>query len=278
MNEQVVASIHRALDQVEAGGDALILLAVESGSRAWGFPSADSDYDVRFIYVRPSDWYLAIDLEEKRDVIEYPLRDSIDLCGWDLRKALRLFRKSNPPLLEWLQCPIVYRERCSLGARLRAMLPDVYSPGASFYHYLHMARGNIREYLSGDSVWRKKYFYVLRPLLAMRWIEQGLGPVPIEFAMLVDATVADPAVREAIGELLAAKRAGVELDRGPRMPVLSEFIATEMARLGGVSAPWASRTAPVAALNGLFRVVLEEAWRGGARPPAPPTGGVPWSS
>ena len=264
MNEQVTASIHQALDQVEAAGDALILLAVESGSRAWGFPSADSDYDVRFIYVRRPDWYLAIDLEEKRDVIEYPLRDSIDLCGWDLRKALRLFRKSNPPLLEWLQCPIVYRERCSLGARLRALLPDVYSPGASFYHYLHMARGNVREYLSGDSVWRKKYFYVLRPLLAMRWIEQGLGHVPIEFARLVDATVADPAVREAIGELLAAKRAGVELDRGPRMPLLSEFIATEMARLGGVPAPRASRTAPGAALNGLFRMVLEEAWRGAA--------------
>jgi predicted nucleotidyltransferase len=111
-------------------------------------------------------------------VIELPLRDGIDLSGWDIRKALKLFRKSNPPLLEWLQCPIVYVERFSFASRLRVLLPAFYSPRASFFHYLHMAQGNIREYLRGEIVWRKKYFYVLRPLLAMRWIERGLGPVP----------------------------------------------------------------------------------------------------
>ena len=116
MNHRATAAINQALDHVEADDDVAILLAVESASRAWGFPSSDSDYDVRFVYVRPPDWYLSIDLEARRDVIEYPLKDNIDLSGWDLRKALRLFRKSNPPLLEWLQCPIVYRERCSFAA------------------------------------------------------------------------------------------------------------------------------------------------------------------
>src|SRR5207249_898044 len=116
------------------------------------------------------------------DVIERPIEDDLDLSGWDIRKSLRLFRKSNPPMLEWLQSPLIYRERSTFAARLRNMLPQAYSPTASFHHYLHMAQGNLREYLQGDTVWRKKYFYVLRPLLAMLWLENGLGPVPIEFS------------------------------------------------------------------------------------------------
>jgi hypothetical protein len=164
------------LDELESVEQVRICLAVESGSRAWGFPSQDSDYDVRFIYVHHPDWYLAID--EGRDVIERPLTDLIDLSGWDIRKALKLFRKSNPPLLEWLQSPYIYRERTQLAPLLRQILPRWFSPAASFFHYQHMARGNYREFLRGELVWRKKYLYVLRPLLAMRWIEQGRGAVP----------------------------------------------------------------------------------------------------
>jgi uncharacterized protein len=168
MEDQVTASIKQTLQKLEQNEEVVVLLAVESGSRAWGFPSADSDYDVRFIYIHRPEWYLSIDLENRRDVIEQPLKDAIDLSGWDIRKSLNLFQKSNPPLLEWLQCPIVHRERFSFAAALRALLPEFCSPKSAFYHYLHMARGNIREYLRGDTVWRKKYFYVLRPLLAMR--------------------------------------------------------------------------------------------------------------
>lgn len=260
MDDPVAAAIKETLEAVEGDEGIVVLLAVESGSRAWGFPSTDSDYDVRFVYIRRPDCYISIDLEEQRDVIERPLRGNIDLSGWDIRKALRLFRKSNPPLLEWLQCPIVYRERSSLAARLRALLPAFYSPRASFFHYLHMAHGNIREYLRGDVVWRKKYFYVLRPLLAMGWIDQGLGPVPIEFGKLLDATVSDPAVRTAIDELLAAKRSGAELDRGPRIPAISDFIEREMARLEQTRSRRLSPAPPVEALNELFRITLNEVW------------------
>ena len=111
MAVDTVAVIRSMLADVEASEDVRICLAVESGSRAWGFPSADSDYDVRFIYVRHPDSYLSI--EDVRDVIERPLTDNIDLSGWDIRKALHLFRKSNPPLLEWLQSPMVYSDRPS---------------------------------------------------------------------------------------------------------------------------------------------------------------------
>ena len=98
--------VNRRLDAIEADSGARILYACESGSRAWGFASADSDYDVRFVYVRPRDWYLSIDLDRRRDVIELPIEDELDVNGWDLPKAPRLFRNSNPPLLEWLGSPI----------------------------------------------------------------------------------------------------------------------------------------------------------------------------
>ena len=261
MNEQDRISIQRTLEYLESAENAIVLLAVESGSRAWGFESTDSDYDVRFIYVRQPEWYLSIDLEIQRNVIERPLKNKIDLSGWDVRKALQLFQKSNPPLLEWLQCPIIYRERFLFAARLRELLPEFYSPRACFFHYLHMARGNIREYLQGETVWRKKYFYVLRPLLAMRWIDQELGPAPIEFQKLVEATVHDADLRAALDELIAAKRAGAELDRGPRIPVISDFIKSELTRLENTASDRAEPGPQVERLNELFRSTLKEVWQ-----------------
>lgn len=80
----VRCEIGQRLDAVEATESVRLLMAVESGSRAWGFPSPDSDYDVRFIYVRPRDWYLS--LVPGRDVIEHAIVDEIDLNGWDVRK------------------------------------------------------------------------------------------------------------------------------------------------------------------------------------------------
>jgi predicted nucleotidyltransferase len=262
MEDQINNSIRQTLQGLEQDEDVVVLLAVESGSRAWGFPSIDSDYDVRFIYVHRPQWYLTIDLESRRDVIEQPVEDEIDLSGWDIRKALKLFHRSNPPLLEWLQCPIVYHERFSFANRLRNLLPEFYSPKATFYHYLHMAKGNIREYLRGDTVWRKKYFYVLRPLLAMRWIDQGRGPVPIEFQKLVDATLNDPVLITAIRDLVSAKMAGAELDQGPRIPAISDFITVEMTRLEQTAYGRPDVAPEVANLNELFRAMLDECWHG----------------
>jgi uncharacterized protein len=166
LDRSVFEEVKRRLSAVAISDEVVILLAVESGSRAWGFESTDSDYDVRFIYVHRPEFYLSIDLEMQRDVIERPISDEIDLSGWDIRKALSLFQKSNPPLLEWLQSSLVYLESFSFAGRLRGLLSTYYSPRNCFHHYFHMAKGNIREYLRGEVVWRKKYFYVLRPLLA----------------------------------------------------------------------------------------------------------------
>jgi predicted nucleotidyltransferase len=221
--------IKARLAEIERAEGVRILYACESGSRAWGFPSADSDYDVRFIYTHPTEWYLT--LENLRDVIERPLDGDLDLSGWDIRKALNLFRRSNPPLLEWLQSPIVYRHVPGFAEQLQALMGTYYAPCSCMHHYLHMARGNFREFLKGERVRTKKYFYVLRPVLACLWLEQGRGPVPTEFQTLVDTLVPSGPLRDAINELLANKREGRELDDGPRIPVFHEFLETQLARL-----------------------------------------------
>ena len=249
-------AIQRKLDGIEKDKSVRVLYACESGSRAWGFESEDSDYDVRFIYAHRTEWYLTI--RNKRDVIEPPIEEDLDLSGWDLIKTLELFRKSNPPLLEWLQSPVVYRESGSAATRLRELLPDYYSPKSCMYHYLNMARNNRRSYLQGEEVWVKKYFYVLRPVLACRWIEADRGPVPMEFEKLLDAVVEDKDLRTAIDELLVDKRQGKELRRGRPRPVISEFLEKEISRLSAEHKP-PSRTADPARLDRVFRELLIEA-------------------
>jgi len=255
-------SIEERLRQIETEEDVCVVYACESGSRAWGFPSADSDYDVRFIYAHPTPWYLAINLERKRDVIERPIEGGLDVSGWDLRKALWLLRKGNPPLIEWLGSPIVYWDRFGVADRMRDLRSRYYSPVRCLYHYLHMARGNYRDYLKGSTVWVKKYFYVLRPLLAIRWIERDLGVVPTEFQVLIEGTVDAPELREEIDALVDSKRRGEELDRGPRIASISEFIESELARLEEERFEYAfeTRTASVVPYNRLFRAVLDDVW------------------
>lgn len=235
---------------IERESDVRVLYACESGSRAWGFASKDSDYDVRFLYVHPREWYLSI--ETGRDVIEKMLPDDLDVSGWELRKALRLLRKSNPPFYEWLRSPIVYAEDPLFIKSLRNLSEDHYSSERCFLHYLHMAQGNIREYLTGDVVWLKKYLYVLRPVLACRWIERGLGPAPMEFDRLVEAVADEPGLREAIRELVALKMQGAELERAPKVPALSAFIETEMPRLAAVDVP-KEPLPEIGPLNAFFR-------------------------
>lgn len=237
-----------------------ILLAVESGSRAWGFASPDSDYDVRFIYVHEPAWYQAVDLEERRDVIEYPITDDIDLNGWDLRKALRLFRKSNPAFVEWIQSPITYLQNGGFREQALAALPLVYTPIKGMHHYLNMAHNDHRNHLQQPQVKLKKYFYVLRALLSARWIERnGIAP-PIEFHKLLDLLDDQPQVLQVVRQLLERKRNTPELGSGPPLPALDGFIHTELTRTAdpsGERCKYAS--APTNdLLNQIFHAALRE--------------------
>ncbi len=254
----IAEEVRRRLADVEATDGVRVLFAVESGSRAWGFPSRDSDYDVRFLYIHPPEWYLSVDADLRRDVIERPIVDEIDLSGWEIRKALLLFAKSNPPLLEWLSSPLVYKDTQTFAPRLRALLPDYYAPNASLYHYLHMAQGNFKDYLRGDVVWVKKYFYVLRPLLAVRWIEQARGPVPMLFTDVL-VTISDkPELVLEIETLRKRKMAGEELDRGPAIPVITDFVSSELARLEQLHPERKVQYPGFEPLNAFFRTVLSE--------------------
>ena len=256
----IFEDIQANLGEIESSQQIKIIYACESGSRAWGFPSADSDYDVRFLYLRPVNWYLSI--EEKRDVIEIPITNQMDITGWDLRKALQLFRRSNPPLYEWLGSPIVYWERYHIVSRMRELAKTAYSPVTCIYHYLHMAQDNYRQYLKGDQVWLKKYFYVLRPILAINWIEQGYGLAPTAFGVLMDRIITSDVVKAEIQNLIALKLAGDELDSGPRIETINAYIDQEMARLENYKVEYQITPIAYERLDEIFRDGLEEAWQG----------------
>jgi uncharacterized protein len=259
VSDATKATIQQKLLEIERQENVCIFYACESGSRAWGFPSADSDYDVRFIYIHPRDWYLSI--EDWRDVIERPLVENIDLSGWEICKALRLFRKSNPPLLEWLGSPIIYQQKFSVADKLRSLMPTFYSPRNCFHHYLHMAEGNFREYLRGEIIRVKKYFYVLRPLLGCRWIEAGLGPVPMEFGALVEKVAPSDILKQEIYSLLKRKQSGQELDFEPRIPAISDFIESELERLKKQADQQPLLPSQDDKLDELFRAALVEVWK-----------------
>jgi predicted nucleotidyltransferase len=174
--------IREKLEGIELGNSVKVLYACESGSRAWGFASPDSDYDVRFVYMQTRDQYLSI--RERSDVIELPVNEVLDIGGWDCRKALQLFLKSNAVLYEWLQSPIVYKETTGFASELRGLMGKYFSMRAGGHHYLSMARNTLENDLQGDSVKLKKYFYALRPALACLWVVERAGVPPMEFGSL----------------------------------------------------------------------------------------------
>ena len=243
------------LEMTEGKYDVKILMAIESGSRAWGFASPNSDYDVRFIYASKPDWYLAVDLEDKRDVIEYPIVDDIDLNGWDVRKALKLFWKSNPAFVEWIQSPISYIDDGGFRDECLRLLPEIYSSEKGIYHYRSMAKTNYRGYLREDMVPLKKYFYVLRPLFSIQWLEKYDAAAPIEFERVL-SLITDNELLDTIHELLERKKMSEEKMMAPAIPVLNRYIEKQLDRLEDIKLPKTDRSFEMAQLNELFNSVL----------------------
>lgn len=266
IEQHITEQIQRRMSAAETEHDVKILYACESGSRAWGFASPDSDYDVRFIYARKRDWYLSFDVERRRDVIEYPIVDDIDIGGWDIRKALYLFTRTNGALLEWLTSPIVYRDVGHFAERLRKFAPQAHNNLALRYHYSHMARGNAGDHLSKEKVKLKKYFYILRPLLAIRYIEQGLGLPPVRFQQLVQA-VAPNEIRKLIEALIELKKETPELGYDDAIPEINDFIFLELQKHEGVLTGQGrpdlhDKQSILDELNDIFRQSVSEAFDG----------------
>ena len=220
IDETMTERINEKISEIESRENVSILHAVESGSRAWGFASPDSDYDVRFIYVRETAFYLK--LEKTRDVIEWQIDDVLDINGWDLQKALRLLHKSNPTLFEWSVSPVVYKTT-PLWGRIKAVFGDYFLTKHGVYHYLSMADGNYREYLKRDIVRVNKYLYVIRPILACKWILEKGTPPPILFSDLAAAEL-EPELSETIGWLLDIKTRTPETNEMPMVKELNDYI------------------------------------------------------
>lgn len=219
--EQVIQSKLAAL---EVDHDVRILFAIESGSRAWGFPSPDSDYDVRFIYAHKPDWYLSI--EPGRDVIELPIEGDWDINGWDIRKALGLLIKPNPVMLEWLSSPIRYRWNDAVCERLSLFADKTTFGPSCLHHYRNLAVKQWDKHVGDNAdVALKKYFYIIRPALVISWIKQNpLVRPPMNLQALVEGQSLSSDLIEQIENLLVLKSTAKEIGRGERIPIIDAFI------------------------------------------------------
>lgn len=181
--EEMYILVPQKLKQIEQEYGIRILYAAESGSRAWGTNSDSSDFDVRFIYIQPRKEYLRLD--QIRDVLEFPIADGWDMCGWDLRKTLKLLHNSNSQIYEWFSCPVVYVDD-GFSARFRPILEAHFSTRKAVHHYLHQAELKRKKRQKAEEPKVKHYLYSLQHISAARWILEHRRPVPVDFQFLSD--------------------------------------------------------------------------------------------
>jgi predicted nucleotidyltransferase len=224
--------IREQLEQIERAHDIAILHASEAGSRGWGFASEHSDFDVRFIYVHRLPWYLKVlgRGETRKDTIEQPVEGDLDLGGWELSKALGLFKSGNAEFVEWMDSPIVYRSDDQFTARMRQLVVELHQPVPSFFHYLNMGRRNFTQFERTPSP--KAFLYALRPALSARWLADGQGPLPMDFDKIRARTVPDPDLQKSIDRLVQAKRQGADATGGQPEAALVAHTTTTLSELG----------------------------------------------
>ncbi len=228
MDREIVAAIDRRLDDVRAQDGVAIPLAVESGSRAWGFPSPDSDYDCRFVYIRPLDAYLSP--WPQRDVIETPLDDIFDVNGWDIGKAVKLLAGGNAVIVEWLTSPIVYGAETAFKTAFLDLAKRIVRRDLVAYHYLSLGMAMWKRVaVDPNDVALKKIFYALRPAAALRWLrmQPDEAVAPMHFPSLMEQCDLPSDLRDEIDELLLEKSKTRELGRGPVPARIATFLQAE---------------------------------------------------
>lgn len=224
--ESIQHQIVEKLRLVEAEHQVKIPLAVESGSRAWGFASPDSDYDCRFVYVRPKDFYLSV--FDQKDTVDYQPDAVFDLSGWDLKKFIQHLVKSNAVMLEWLQSNVIYKKDAAVAERLWELGKVFFNPVAVSWHYLSMAKNKLEDVCSSEKSKIKRYFYILRPLACVRFIRER-GEVPyMEYRQNLEAINVPDDIREEIARLLELKEQAKEAQLITRNRLLTDYFAREM--------------------------------------------------
>lgn len=253
--DRVRPEVSRRLREVESRRDLRVVFACESGSRAWGFASKDSDFDVRFIFVRPVREYLKI--TPPKDAFDLHQDQDFDLAGWDIRKTAELMRRCNPPLMEWLDSPIIYEADEVISPRLVELRETYFDSKKAAYHYLSLAAGIWKKYIRDEpSPVRKKYLYVLRPLACIRFIELHRAQPPTLFDAVLDAIDWGDEARGAIAELIAQKRCAGELGSQPADPVLTHHVSTSLEEAERVAAELPVNNTPAQALNELINLAV----------------------
>ncbi len=249
------AKILEALRHIEEEEGVRIVYACESGSRAWGFASVDSDYDVRFIYVHPLDWYLSVG--NQKDIIETPVDGQMDINGWDVRKSLNLLRKSNSVILEWLDSPIKYCEDDLAITPLVELSYKAFMPRSSFKHYIGMAKKSLAGCQTDEKVKIKSYLYAIRPVLCCRWIVKFQKQAP----MLIDDLIAEflpdrgNELRQYVDHIIRIKKGSGEGGRIERSPLLENYLRVQLEELENLI-PDNPPQLPIEEFNDVFRMIL----------------------
>ena len=260
LKEQIINKIN----QIESNHSIKVLYACDAGSRAWGIASENSDYDVRFIYIHKPTYYLSIDpvgIGNKKDTIDIDQTTSgectIDLHGWELTKALRLFRKSNPTLFEWIHSDIVYHSFTSTIDRIYELEPKIFDTKPCIFHYIHMAKSNYHKCLETKGN-VKDYLHVIRPLLISKWVENFHQFPPLNFKALID-NISNGAIKDIITQIFEMKITGT-IKRFDDT-TLHAFIEQEIIRLESIAKSLqASKKNYTEELDQLFQDALETAW------------------
>ena len=216
--------VPQKLREIEKEYGIRVLYAAESGSRAWGTCLEDSDFDIRFIYIRPLESYLK--LEEEKDVLEFPISEGWDMCGWDIRKLLKLLHHANSQIYEWFASPVVYVDE-GFSQRIRPLLEGYFSVKTTCYHYLHQGDLKRKKAIHSPQPKVKHYLYILQHLSCTRWVLTRGEPVPVDYRAVT--ALLEDAPRKAAEEILARKLAG-ERFIDPE-PWLDAWIEAERARL-----------------------------------------------
>lgn len=228
LDPSVVARIDERLADLRRDHGVAIPWAIESGSRAWGFPSPDSDYDCRFIFVRSLDDYL--DPWPPRDVLETPLDALLDVSGWDLVKAVRLAENGNATVTEWLRSPIIYGGDATFREEMLALCEAVADRARIGRHYLHVGRDHwVRSgAATGADVALKRVFYALRPAAALHWMRQhDSTTAPMNLHQLLAEAPPSEEVAEVIAAMVAAKAVTRELGSGVVEPAVRSWVQDE---------------------------------------------------
>ena len=224
--KEMLLLVPQKLKEIEKEYGIRILYAAESGSRAWGTHAPDSDFDVRFIYIRPREDYLR--LEQMRDVLEFPIEDGWDMAGWDLKKMLQLLHNANSQIYEWFASPVVYLDD-GFSHRIRSLLEEYFSVKTAVYHYLHQADMKMKQQKHAEPTKVKHYLYRFQHLAAAQWILAQHTPTPVSFRELMKLFPEE--IRQEAFALLQKKTIPPQTPLMPHSPFLDAWLQEERDRI-----------------------------------------------